>query len=111
MFANLIAKSELMRAFLLFILLTILIASCSRYQYVTINGSDIKSNNNHEFVEENDSVRIQYTFNGPDAPINLVIVNKTSVPIIIDWSRSALIVNDKAISYVSNLVPIEGTFN
>ncbi len=111
MFANLIAKSELMRAFLLFILLTALITSCSRYQYVTINGSDIKSNNNHEFVEENDSVRIQYTFNGHDAPINLIVENKTSVPIIIDWSRSALIVNDKAISYVSNVVPIEGTFN
>jgi hypothetical protein len=100
-----------MRAFLLFILLTTLITSCSRYQYVTINGSDIKSNNNHEFVEENDSVRIQYTFNGPDAPIKLVVANKTETPIYIDWSRSALIVDNKAISYVSNVVPIEGTFN
>jgi hypothetical protein len=111
MFANLIAKSELMRASLLFALLAIFISSCSRYQYVTINGSDLKRNDKQEFVEENDSVRIQYNFNGPDAPINLSIENKTDAPIHIDWSRSALIVNDKAISYMSNIVPIEGAFS
>jgi hypothetical protein len=100
-----------MREFLPFILLIIFISSCSHYQYVTIDASDLKRTDKQEFVEENDSVRIQYSFDGPDAPINLIVENKTDAPIFIDWSRSALIINDKAISYMSNVVPIEGTFN
>lgn len=111
MFANLIANSELMRAFLSFSLVIILTSSCSHYQYITINAHDIKSNDKHEFIEENDSVSIRYSFYGPDAPINLVVENKTDVPIFIDWSRSALIVDDKAISYMSNVIPIEGSLN
>lgn len=111
MFANLMAKSELMRAFLLSSLFAIFLSACSHYQYITINAPDAKRNASKEFVEENDSVRIQYSFNGPDAPINLLVENKTDVPIYIDWSRSALIVNDKAISYVANVAAIEGIFN
>ena len=111
MFANLNANSELMRAFLPFGLLTVVISSCSHYQYVTISALDAGRNANQEFVEENDSVRIQYSFYGPDAPINLLVENKTDVPIYIDWSRSALIINDKAISYVANVALIEDVFN
>jgi len=109
MFANLITNSKLMRPLLLFILLTSLISSCIQYQYVTIDGSGHRTDM-QEFFEENDSVRIQYNFNGPDAPVNVIIDNKTDAPIYIDWSRSALIINDKAISYMSKVVPIEGTF-
>ena len=108
MFANLIANSKLMRPLLLFILPS-LISSCIHYQYVTIDGSGMKTDA-QEFFEENDSVRVQYNFNGPDAPVNVMIENKTSTPIYIDWSRSALIINDQAISYMSKVVPIEGTF-
>lgn len=100
-----------MRAFLLSSLSAALLSACSHYQYVTINAPGTERNSNQEFFEEDDSVRIQYNFYGPDAPINLVIENKTNVPVYVDWSRSALIVNDKAISYVSNVVPIEGTYN
>jgi hypothetical protein len=100
-----------MRAFLSFSLLFILISSCSHYQYITINASDFTRNDKDEFVEEHDSVRIRYSFSGPDAPINLVVENKTDVPIFIDWSRSALIVDNKAISYMSRVIPIEGSFS
>ncbi len=96
----------------LFISITVIIfTSCSRYQYVTISGSDIKKNDKQEFVVENDSIRIQYNFNGHNAPINLTIQNKLNVPVYIDWQQSALIINDKAISYMPNTVPIEGAFN
>src|ERR1700755_984530 len=100
MFVNLNTNSKLMRPLLLFILLTSLISSCIQYQYVTIDGSGDRTDA-QEFFEENDSVRIQYNFNGPDAPVNVIIDNKTDAPIYIDWSRSALIINDKAISYMS----------
>jgi hypothetical protein len=64
-----------------------------------------------EFVTENDSVRLQYNFNGENAPINITIYNKLNVPMYIDWQRSALIVQDKAISYVPTEVPIQGSYN
>ena len=100
-----------MRIFLLVILLTGFLTSCSRYQYVTIAGSNIRKNDKQEFVIENDSIRIQYNFNGADAPINITIENKLDVPLYVDWQQSALIINTKAISYVPNTVPIEGVFN
>src|SRR5438045_9585163 len=111
MFANLIANIKTMRIFLLIILLTGLFTSCSRYQYVTITSSDIRKNDKQEFVIENDSIRIQYNFNGADAPINIAIENRIDVPLYIDWPQSALIINNKAISYVPYTVRIEGVFN
>src|SRR5205814_10416655 len=53
----------------------------------------------------------QYNFNGKDAPVNLTIQNKLNVPVYIDWRKSALIINDKAISYVPTMAPITGTIN
>src|SRR4051812_46882763 len=89
----------------------LLCISCSRYQYATINGSSgITTNDKLEFVAENDSLRLVYNFNGANAPINITIQNKLQKPVYIDWQRSALIVNDKAISYVLSELKIEGGF-
>ena len=52
-----------------------------------------------------------YNFNGINAPINITIQNKLQVPVYIDWQRSALIVNDKAISYVPGELKINGGFH
>jgi hypothetical protein len=90
----------------------LLCISCSRYQYATINGSSgISMNDKLEFVAENDSLRLVYNFNGVNAPINITIQNKLQKPVYIDWQRSALIVNDKAISYVPSEMKIEGGFS
>lgn len=99
-----------MRAILLVFPLTVFIlSSCSRYQYVTVKGVDINQNEQQEFVVDNDTVMIRYNFNGLNAPINITIENKLNVPVYIDWRQSALIINDKAISYVPNTVPLTGT--
>jgi len=85
--------------------------ACSRYQYVTITSNDIKTNDKMEFVVDNDSLRLQYSFYGENAPVNITFQNKLNVPMYIDWQRSALIIEDKAISYVPNEVPIQGSIN
>jgi hypothetical protein len=95
----------------LLLFLPILFASCSRYQYATISSSNMNLSNNHEFVAENDTLRLVYNFSGRNAPVRLVIENKLNVPVYVDWRQSALIVNDKAISYVPNEVPIIGALN
>lgn len=92
-------------------LIIFLLSSCSHYQYVTISGIDVKKNDDREFLIENDSLVIKYNFNGFDAPVNLTIENKLHVPVYIDWRQSALIVNDRAISYVPNTIPVSGSFD
>ena len=84
--------------------------SCASYQYYTVNSAGVAQNDKHEFVIENDSLRLVYNFNGFNAPVNITIQNKLSVPVYIDWQRSALIVNDQAISYVPAEMRIDGGF-
>ena len=74
-----------------------------------VSGKNISANERREFVMENDSVRVKYKFNCQDAPINVEVLNKMDKPIYVDWSRSALIINDKAISYVPTSVPVSGS--
>ena len=85
--------------------------SCARYQYTTVSSDGVTLNNKQEFQADNDSVRIIYNFNGLNAPINITIQNKLQVPVYIDWQRSALIVNDKAISYMPTEMQINGGFS
>jgi hypothetical protein len=84
--------------------------SCATYQYSTVSSVSVALNDKREFVIENDSLRLVYNFSGFNAPVNITIQNKLSVPVYIDWQRSALIVNDKAISYVPAEMKINGGF-
>lgn len=84
--------------------------SCASYHYYTVSSAGVAQNDKREFVIENDSLRLVYNFNGFSAPVNITIQNKLSVPVYIDWQRSALIVNDQAISYVPAEMRIDGGF-
>jgi hypothetical protein len=94
-----------------FISCLILLASCNRYQYATINSQGLAMNDKQEFVAENDTLKLIYNFNGQDAPINLTIENKLNVPVYIDWRQSSLIVNNKAVSYVPDYMPVSGVIS
>jgi hypothetical protein len=86
-------------------------ASCTTtFQYSTISSPDLKKNERNEFVVENDSLKLIYSFSGYKGPIHISIQNKMGVPVYIDWQRSAMIVNDKAIPYVPAEMKIEGNF-
>lgn len=87
----------------------LLFSSCGTYQYMTVSSTTaVKPDNFQDLVIENDSFLVRYNFNGPNAPVNLLIQNKLNQPVYIDWKRSGMIVNDRNISYVSNVVPITG---
>ena len=84
--------------------------SCTTYRYSTISSPDLVKNDRNEFVVENDSLKLVYNFYGYRGPVHISIQNKMDVPVYIDWQRSAIIVNDKAIPYVSGEMKIEGNF-
>jgi hypothetical protein len=85
--------------------------SCHRYQYTTISSSNIERNEKNEFVAENDSLKLVYNFSGHQGPINITVENKLSVPVYIDWQRSDIIVNGKAVSFAPGEMKINGEFN
>jgi hypothetical protein len=89
--------------------LIILFSSCSTYQYVTVSSNSIEQNDQREFVVENDSLRLRYRFDGQNAPLNLEVQNKLGKPIYVDWKRSALIINDRAISFKPGSLTVSGS--
>lgn len=85
------------------------LSSCTVYQVMTVSSNEVRQNGAQEFVIENDSFELCYNFNGQNGPINVRIKNKLQQPLYVDWQRSALIINNQAISYVPNKVPINGS--
>lgn len=73
-------------------------ASCTKYQYATLN-SDLKIDNAHQFIHENDTLKIKYWFAGKNCPVQIEVFNKIKTPIYIDWKKSALIINENRFSY------------
>jgi hypothetical protein len=78
---------------LIIISLFFLITGCSRSQYLFVD-SHLYQDEKKEFIAENDTVMLTYSFNGDNIPITLSIYNKISSPIYIDWSRSTVVIND-----------------
>ncbi len=91
--------------------LLVFASSCNRYQYLGINSEQVQKDDRQAFTIENDTLQIVYNFNGKNAPVNLLVRNKLNKPIYIDWKRSALIINDKAISYSPDEVALKGVVN
>jgi hypothetical protein len=46
-------------------------------------------------VAENDSFRVVYRFNGLRGPVQIGVVNKTNLPLLVDWSKSYFIKKGK----------------
>lgn len=86
-----------------------LLSSCSKYQMSMISSTNtVKDDETGRFKMENDSVKIIYSFYGRNAPMHIDITNKLNEPLYIDWQRSALIANGKAVSLANKSVQING---
>jgi len=82
------------------VLVTILFSGCSKFQYITVSEQNSSKHNNQSFVvAEDETIKIEYRFNGLNGPVNLTIHNKQNQPLYVDWGKSALFINDKRLSY------------
>jgi hypothetical protein len=89
--------------------LSLSLVSCSTYHMSVVNSVGItKDKSTGQFVHENDSVKITYSFYGFDAPVNIRVFNKLDKPLYVDWQRSALIINGQAESYAGKQITIQG---
>lgn len=70
-----------------------LLASCSQYQYVTLN-SEVRLTRDRGFLWENDTVSVQYFFSGRNCPVTINVYNKLSQPLYVYWNNSAVVFRD-----------------
>jgi hypothetical protein len=71
----------------------VILSGCSRYQYVSIN-SHLDQNDKKEFVNENDTISIKYSFAGENFPLTITLYNKLRQPVYIDLQRSTVVINN-----------------
>ena len=86
----------------------VFLSGCSRYQYIAIT-SDIHQNKEQNFVVENDTARIVYSFDGYNFPVTVQVYNKLDKPLYIDWTKSALIIDGKTMSFWQDVAQLEGS--
>lgn len=90
-----------MRTALLALLLLPNLADITYMQYYRVESPDAKRTDNN-FVYENDTVKVTYSFWGNGGVMSFVIFNKTDRPLYIDWSRSSMIVNSNNTFYYND---------
>jgi len=73
------------------------LSGCSVYQHVSLN-SNMPQNDKLEYLIENDSTTIVYSFCGQNGPIHIELSNKSDKPLYVDWRKSALITNGQSVS-------------
>ena len=87
-----------MRLTLSLCIFILLFPACQTYQYLTLDSDQAQKNKEYSFSWENDTTRLNYTFSGDGGNLNLVIYNKSTQPMYINWQKSALIRDDRSFS-------------
>lgn len=85
----------------IFILFTLVFFSCSS-SYVQVFETSSKNQlikNETNYVYENDSVKITYSFWEDKGKMSFVVYNKLKKPLYIDWKKSSYISNTLKINY------------
>ena len=97
--------------YVLLIVLLFAFASCTSYRYIKLESADLSRNKDNGFIETGDSIEVNYHFYGSKGPVHLTIYNKMNNGLQVDLSRSALVLNDKAISLYSGDINISGVMH
>lgn len=85
-----------------------LLSGCSRYQYIAIAG-DTHQDKTNNYVIQNDTAKIVYSFKGYNLPVTVEVYNKLNKPLYVDWTKSALIIDGQTFSYWQNKAQLSGT--
>lgn len=95
-----------MRIFLL--ALPFIFSSCLVAHYTRIGSSQLVQNEKNDFVFENDTLRVVYSFNGSGGPLRISIENKSPHSLQVDWKKSALISEGHVASFYRPAAAVNG---
>jgi len=93
------------------LLLLLTFSSCTSYQYLTLNSTEMPKNDRKEFYWENDTMRLTYNFHGEGGPVTMTVFNKTDKPLFVNWKKSALIRSGESFSLLDHNVQITGGYS
>jgi len=79
-------------------LLLLLLPSCKKYQYLTVVGEVYDEQTTANKIET-DTLIVKYAFNGDGCPVEIVVFNKSTQPLYVDWSKSSVIIAGQRFSY------------
>lgn len=85
-------------------LVAVLLSSCATafQQIASVSSNQISSNPEGKFTYEQDGVVIDYNFWAPNGKFGFLITNNLDTDILVDLSRSFLVVNGMAFDYFQN---------
>jgi hypothetical protein len=86
-----------MKKMLFFPTALVALVGCSNSQFVSVR-SDAPAESTGQYYFENDTIKINYSFKGENCPVNIHVFNKLRIPLYLDWTRSAVIINQQSIS-------------
>lgn len=75
----------------------LLFTSCKTYQYVSVK-SNLYEDEKREFMFENDTAALIYSFSGRDFPLTVTLYNKLRTPLYFDIYSSPVFINDHQIN-------------
>ena len=86
----------------------LLLSACSTYQYMTVDSPQMKKDDHGPLIFENDTLRLTWQLSGKGGGVTVNIYNKTSLPMYVNWKKSAFIRNEQATPLFDNNVTIQG---
>lgn len=101
-----------MKKLTLIVLIAVAMSSCKSYMISTVsNNSASKEESSGAFFIENDSVKIKYAFTGENSPLTVEVFNKLNEPVYVNWEQSAVVLDNKAYSFVDDKLNFNGKTN
>jgi len=101
---------KIKKSFFSLISILILFSSCTTYQYASLS-SDLPQPTPRGFSYENDTIQMIFSFSGDGCPLFLNIYNKLNTPLIIDWNKSAIIINGNSFTINPNTSQINSNYS
>src|SRR4030095_1254865 len=81
------------------------LASCTTYNYITMDSSDIPLDRSKAFLWETDTITVAYQFGGEGGHLTVTVLNKRNQPLFVNWKKSAVIRDGMMVSlYNSNVI-------
>ena len=93
---------------LLYLLFIVSLGSCTSYNYITMDSTDVPLHRSKAFLWETDSIGLSYNFCGEGGQMIVTVFNKSNQPLFVNWKKSAVIREGMMISFFNRNVIASG---
>ena len=96
---------------LLYPLFILSLASCTSYNYITMDSPDIPLDRSKAFLWETDTITVAYQFGGEGGQMTVTVFNKSNQPLFVNWRKSAVIRDGMMVSLFNRSVIANGSMS